>query len=69
VASGDAFGTNAKKIINHVESSVRNGSIVVFHLHGAPFAPKTAEALEPIIKYLKQQNYKFVTVSELAELK
>lgn len=65
VISGDAFGKNADIIISHVLKKTRGGSIIVFHLNGGPNAPKTAEALEPIISGLKGKGFQLVTVSDI----
>jgi len=65
VASGDSFNPNTQEIINNVTQRTQNGSIVLFHLHDGPNAPKTAEALPTIIKFLKDKGYSFVKVSEM----
>lgn len=65
VASGDAFNSDTNQIIKNVELNVKNGSIVVFHLNGDIYAPKTNDALLKIIPYLKKQGYEFVKISEL----
>lgn len=65
VASGDAFGQNPDEIVQKVESQAQNGSIIVFHLHGGIYAPKTNDALIKIIPYLKKQGYELSTISEL----
>ncbi len=64
VASTDAFNQNTDRIVKRVAGKVKNGSIVVFHLHGGPNAPKTAPALEQIIVKLKERGFEFVKVSE-----
>lgn len=65
VTSGDAFGRSTSKIIKKVEKQVRSGSIVVFHLHGNRFAPRTAAALPTIIAFLKNKGYQLVKVSQM----
>lgn len=65
IAAGDGFNKNPDSIVQKVESKVQNGSIIVFHLQGGPFAPKTNEALVKIIPYLKKSGYQLVTISEL----
>jgi peptidoglycan-N-acetylglucosamine deacetylase len=65
VSAGDGFNYNTQSIVNTVLSRVQNGSIIVFHLHGDRFAPKTNDALQEIIPELKKRGFKFVTVSEL----
>ncbi len=64
VSSTDAFNQNTDRIVKGVVGKVKNGSIVVFHLHGGPNAPKTAPALEQIIPKLKDRGFEFVQVSE-----
>ncbi len=65
IAAGDGFNKNPEDIVQRVKSRVQNGSIIVFHLQGEPFAPKTNEALVKIIPYLKKRGYQLVTISEL----
>lgn len=65
VASGDAFNRNINAIIKRVVTQTKNGSIIVFHMHGGPNAPQTAPALRQIIPKLKERGYEFVKVSEL----
>lgn len=64
VAAGDGFNDDTDSIVETVTRSVRNGSIVVMHMHGGPNAPKTADALERLIPALLR-NYSLVTVSTL----
>lgn len=65
VSSTDAFNNNTNSIVNRVLTQVKNGSVIVFHLHGGPNAPKTAEALEKIIPELRKRGYEFVKVSQM----
>lgn len=65
ISSGDAFCHNEKDIFNNVKRGAKNNAIIVFHLGGTKNAPKTAEALELIIPWLKDQGYQFVKVSEI----
>lgn len=65
VVSGDAYFKTTEQIVANVLPKVRNGSIIVFHIHDNSFAPKTNEALKQIIPTLKKQGYQFVTISEL----
>jgi len=65
IAAGDGFNKNTEDIVQRIKSHVQNGSIIVFHLQGGPFAPKTNDALVKIIPYLKKIGYQLVTVTEL----
>lgn len=65
VVGGDGFNQNEQSIISSVESQVKNGSIIVLHLNGGPYAPKTHKALYKIIPELKSRRYEFVKISEL----
>jgi peptidoglycan/xylan/chitin deacetylase (PgdA/CDA1 family) len=65
VTSGDGFQRNSNKIIRNVVDHVKPGSIVIMHMHGSIFAPKTGEALPKIISTLREKGYTFVKVSEL----
>lgn len=69
VAGDDGFNNDASAIAHNVIPFVRNGSIIVLHVSGAPNAPKTMDALPQIVDTLKQKGYEFVTVSELFEEK
>ena len=65
VAGQDGFNTNTTAIVSNVVDNVKNGSIIVLHMNGYPNEPATATAIQLIISALNQQNYEFVTVSEL----
>ena len=64
-ASGDAFNPNTEAIVQNVLHNARTGAIVVFHLSGGRYAPKTEEVIKRIIPELKKQGYEFRTVSNL----
>ena len=53
------------KILNNILPSVKSGSIILMH-DNHEYA---LDALEDVLINLKEQDYKFVTVSELLELK
>jgi peptidoglycan-N-acetylglucosamine deacetylase len=65
VASGDAFGTSVRAIVDTVLAQVHNGSIVVMHVTGGNTAPLTADALPDIVNGLRGRGYALVTVSDL----
>lgn len=56
--------TSTEKIVETVESKVRNGSIILFHDFTVGGA-HTLDALEILIPKLLDMGYEFVTVSEL----
>ena len=64
-AGQDGFNQNRELIENNVIDSVKNGSIIVLHMNGAPNEIETANALPRIISVLRNKGFKFVTVSEL----
>jgi peptidoglycan/xylan/chitin deacetylase (PgdA/CDA1 family) len=64
VASGDAFGTSPRAIIDTTLSRSQSGSIVVLHITEAN-APFTDEALPTIVKTLRARGYELVTLSDL----
>ena len=64
-ASGDAFNPNTDAIVQNVLHYARSGAIVVFHLSGGRYAPKTEEVIKKIIPELKKQGYEFRAVSNL----
>ena len=66
VVSGDA-APNAKpdELARSTLSSVRPGSIIVFHANGRGHG--TAAALPGIIRGLKEKGYRFMTVSKLLD--
>lgn len=64
VSTGDPTpGQSAKAIAREILTSAKPGSIVIGHANGRGY--HTAEALPLAIPKLKEQGYKFVTVSEL----
>lgn len=65
VVSGDALNQNTQMIISNVERRVQNGSIIVMHLNGGLYAPKTYFALTQIIPELEKRGFTFVKISEL----
>lgn len=67
LASGDPDPRiSAKRLLEYVASTAKNGSIVVMHMNGRGW--RTAEALPRIILRLRKRGYKLVTVSELLGL-
>ena len=68
-ASGDAFNSNTEAIVQNVLNLARSGSIVVFHLLGGRYAPKSAEALKMIVPELRKRGFEFVKVSALPQYK
>ena len=67
-ASGDAFNSNTSAIVENVLEKAKSGAIVVFHLSGGRYAPKSAEVLKIIVPELKKRGFEFVTVSELLRM-
>lgn len=61
VDSLDYKNPGVQEIYKNVVGKVQNGSIILFHIN----SEQTPEAIDRIIKELKKENYKFVTVSEL----
>ncbi len=61
----DAFNANEKEILAAVKKQTLPGSIIVLHLHGNKNAPKTAEALPLVIKFLREKGYRLVKVGEM----
>jgi len=65
IASGDAHQQDPDVVVSTVLREARPGAIFVFHMHGGPAAPATAEALPRIIRELNRRGYRLVTLSEL----
>jgi peptidoglycan-N-acetylglucosamine deacetylase len=65
LASGDAFGTSVRAIVNNVVNNAQNGSIVVMHITGGNTAPLTAFALPDIVKGLRAKGFALVRISDL----
>ena len=65
VDSRDWEVKNTEGIMNNVLKDVKAGSIILFHDNHE----YSVKALPEVIKELKKRGYKFVTVSELLELK
>ena len=63
--SGDAFNYDTKAVIQYVLSNAKSDAVIVFHLSGGRYAPRTAEILKAIIPELKKQGYEFSKVSAL----
>lgn len=53
------------RIVNHITKRVTPGDIILLHDWGNLSESQTVQALEPILKYLKENNYRSVTISEL----
>jgi peptidoglycan-N-acetylglucosamine deacetylase len=64
VVGGDPFNNNTRSIVDKVLGGAHNGAIVVLHITQAN-APRTAEALPPIIAGLRERGYQLVTLSQL----
>ncbi|HEY0531433.1 MAG TPA: polysaccharide deacetylase family protein [Actinoplanes sp.] len=62
--SGDAFGDDPARIAADTVKNAHPGSIVVLHITEAN-APKTAIALPAIIKRLRGEGYRLVTLGDL----
>lgn len=67
-ASGDAFNSDTNAIVQNVLQKAKAGAIIVFHLSGGRYAPKTAEVVKEIIPALRKRGFEFVTVSNLLKL-
>lgn len=62
VDSLDWKGLSASEILSRVKSSVKNGSIILFHNN----SDHILEAIPLVISYLKSEGYSMVKISELA---
>lgn len=67
--SGDAFNSDTHAIVQNVLQKAKSGAIVVFHLSGGRYAPKTAEVIKEVIPALRKRGFEFVTVTNLLNLK
>ncbi len=65
VSTSDAFATNPAVVAKEMLRKVKPGSILLFHLNGAPNAPATTEILKLLIPGLKARGLTPVTLSEL----
>jgi peptidoglycan-N-acetylglucosamine deacetylase len=65
IGSGDAYQRDPDVIVSQVVRNARPGAIFVFHMHGAPDAPATSEALPRVIRKLRKRGYRLVTLSKL----
>jgi peptidoglycan/xylan/chitin deacetylase (PgdA/CDA1 family) len=65
ISSADAYQRDPDVIVSTVVREARPGAIFVLHLHGAPDAPSTSEALPRVIRKLRRRNYRLVTLSKL----
>lgn len=64
IASKDWENPGVKSIVTNVKQS-SNGDIVL--LHASDIAKQTAEALKEIADHFKQENFTFVTISQLKD--
>ena len=53
------------QIANHIIKNITPGDIILLHDWGNLNKSQTVQALESVLKYLKENNYKCVTISEL----
>jgi len=65
VEGADAFNSSPSSVVAIVLAHLQPGSIIVLHLQGAPNAPATAAAIDPLIGAVRARGLRFVTVSEL----
>ncbi len=63
----DTYGNTKEFIFNHTVDNTRPGSIIIFHPFCGEQCAGTREALPGIIRRLKADGYRFVTVKELLE--
>jgi peptidoglycan/xylan/chitin deacetylase (PgdA/CDA1 family) len=64
LASGDPDPSfTSERLVRHVTSMAKNGSIIVMHINGNGW--HTAEALPAIIAKLRERGFTFVSVSEM----
>ena len=68
----DVFKTSKEKIIKSVKQSIHDNAIILMHSKNCsediskyPFRDNTLEALPEIIKYLKSNDYQFVTFENI----
>ena len=57
-----------RKIVNKVLGGTKPGDVILFH-DGGSDRTQTVEALKEILPVLKKQGYRFVTISEMLEMK
>lgn len=55
----------AAKIVDHVQKGLSPGDIIILHDWNMNRSSETVKAMEPILKLLKDNGYKSVTISEL----
>jgi len=60
-------GITAEYVYDRVMPKVEDGSIVEFHLDGPSSAESTAVAIPWIVRDLKAQGFRFVTIAEMAQ--
>ncbi len=65
MGSSDAFAKNPDAVAAGLMESVQPGSILLFHLNGAPNAPVTEQIVEQIVPALREQGYQIVPLAEL----
>lgn len=63
--SQDWRNPGTARIVTHITKRVTPGDIILLHDWGNLSKSQTVQALEPVLKYLKENNYRSVTISEL----
>ena len=65
LGTSDAFAKRADPVVSDVLAQVQPGSILLFHLNGAPNAPATSEIVEQLVPTLQEAGYTIVPLAEL----
>ena len=65
LGTSDAFAKRADPVVSDILSQVQPGSILLFHLMGAPNAPATSEIVEQLVPSLQEAGYSIVPLAEL----
>lgn len=65
LGTSDAFAKRAAPVVSDILSQVQPGSILLFHLNGAPNAPATGEIVEQLVPTLQEAGYTIVPLAEL----
>jgi peptidoglycan/xylan/chitin deacetylase (PgdA/CDA1 family) len=65
ITTTDAFAKRSGPVVEGILGQVEPGSILLFHLNGAPNAPATLDIVSSLVPRLRDDGYEIVSLDEL----
>lgn len=65
ITTTDAFAKRAGPVVTDIMDQVKPGSILLFHLNGAPNAPATLDIVTALVPQLQAEGYQIVSLDTL----